>query len=458
MFKSKYVRYFFAALFLIAFPLICLELGSMGVRRFNLLPEVGQTKTVFRNFNAVPDHPFAGYRIDPHRKNQFLEDSISEENARPFTQVLIAGGSVAQQFYEQRKRVLTDELVKRWGRTRVSSIALSGLKQPQQLMTLLYGAVLDRYPDVVVNLDGFNEVALPTSENLMYGAPTAFPRQWATSNYQATLSFKVIAFLRNTFLSACDVMIAASKHLPRNSAWVVNNGANALIKKIDIVMNQAVEKRVRTEKSKEYFSGNPILTTEAIESSQELRESIDKSIEIWARSSLLMNEFCKSHGIKYIHLLQPNQHLIASKKFTREETKLIEAPSMYKAATAYGYPKMIEKGESLKRQGVRFYDLTQTFLDTSESVYRDTCCHLNSKGNAVLATRILDILQKELPHAPKSRGRLNITMEQEQQNPKGLNVEIVKRTSYEKDEGHVRNAGEREPLGSRDLAMTKNPR
>ena len=57
--------------------------------------------------------------------------------------------------------------------------AYGGYKQPQQLMALNYALALGAQFDVVVNLDGFNEVALDASENALQGVSPAYPRGWA---------------------------------------------------------------------------------------------------------------------------------------------------------------------------------------------------------------------------------------------------------------------------------------
>jgi hypothetical protein len=55
--------------------------------------------------------------------------------------------------------------------------AIGGYKQPQQLMALNYFTALGGEFDVLVNVDGFNEVALPPLENIPQTNPFC-PRQW----------------------------------------------------------------------------------------------------------------------------------------------------------------------------------------------------------------------------------------------------------------------------------------
>ena len=63
-------------------------------------------------------------------------------------------------------------------RVRVHSLALGGFKQPQMLAALAYLMALGQRFDVVVELDGFNDVALSFSENKYKGTFPAYPRDW----------------------------------------------------------------------------------------------------------------------------------------------------------------------------------------------------------------------------------------------------------------------------------------
>ena len=57
-------------------------------------------------------------------------------------------------------------------------LAIGGMKQPQQLMALSYLLSLGGELDVLINVDGFNDVALPTCENDVEGVFAAYPHSW----------------------------------------------------------------------------------------------------------------------------------------------------------------------------------------------------------------------------------------------------------------------------------------
>src|SRR5690606_21695101 len=63
--------------------------------------------------------------------------------------------------------------------SRVVTLALGGYKQPQQVMAVNWLLSLGARVDVVVNVDGFNEVALPLAESGSVGTHPFYPRMWS---------------------------------------------------------------------------------------------------------------------------------------------------------------------------------------------------------------------------------------------------------------------------------------
>ena len=76
---------------------------------------------------------------------------------------------------------------------RILTVAMPGYKQPQQLLALAYLLSHGAQIDVVVNIDGFNEVALPQAENLPKGVNPFYPRAW----YYRTLKIHDQVILRH---------------------------------------------------------------------------------------------------------------------------------------------------------------------------------------------------------------------------------------------------------------------
>jgi len=48
--------------------------------------------------------------------------------------------------------------------------------------------------------------------------------------------------------------------------------------------------------------------------------------------------------------------------------------------------------QDMRRSGVPIFNLTGIFSDTDEAVYKDDCCHLNDRGNQIMADAVVSNL------------------------------------------------------------------
>ena len=127
-------------------------------------------------------HPYLGFVVDfkdAKRNNEsygFVTSKPPVIKREPGKlNVVILGGSVAQSLrmcletaFSQACRVPPN----------VISLSMAGYKQPQQLLALTYFLSMGAEYDLVINLDGFNEIALPFTDNYKVGINPFFPRNW----------------------------------------------------------------------------------------------------------------------------------------------------------------------------------------------------------------------------------------------------------------------------------------
>jgi hypothetical protein len=135
------------------------------------------------NLQPPRDEVF-GKRI---RVNQFgfVDDQDSvQQRAQDRLIIGVTGGSVAWQMTvggdEVIRKCLQQSPEFRDLDIRILRIGHAGYKQPQQLMTVNWLMALGGEFDAVVNLDGYNELALTISENFLRDIHTAYPRAWNT--------------------------------------------------------------------------------------------------------------------------------------------------------------------------------------------------------------------------------------------------------------------------------------
>ncbi len=349
-------------------------------------------------------HPYLGFVDDPTRDRATVRRRSAEaasfgfaRNAHPLffepsperVVVAVFGGSVARQLGGQEGRVLEDALSRsrrfRGKRVAVLCLAVSGYKQPQQLMVLSYLLALGMHLDVAINLDGFNEVTLPVKENLSQDVFPFYPRSW---NVRVDALDPDERRLRGEITLLEDVrkrFAAAFSKRP----WRYSFSAAIVWRFLDRrLMRRGAEReselaRQRTADVRGYQTRGP---RRDYGSEEEMFEDL---VTVWRRSSILMHQLASSRGIEYYHFLQPNQYFEGSKALTAEEKREAwSAGSPFRTLVPKGYPLLVASAGELRRRGVSFHDLTSLFADVEETVYADVCCHFNALGRRHLVEAI----------------------------------------------------------------------
>lgn len=351
-------------------------------------------------------HPFTGFVKNPIRKigiykgitpsdqvNLFgLTTDFNPQNRDSSTIIVgIAGGSVAQQLvrFSSNELIRHFKNVKTWENKKIVifPLALSGFKQPQQLMLFSYLASLNIKFDLIINLDGFNEVALPFAENREAGVHYSYPRGWqhlvgAEKSFKYYTHFYQIGLirkLRRNLLNFFENNLSSRAYFG-NLLWY---SLDLALKNYSTKIKLELYKGVEIEKHS-YESRGPILEEDSKE------KYIEKSANLWFESSRLLSTLCNGLKIPYIHFLQPNQYDPTIKKtFQIEERKIaINENQPFRHGVEAGYPLLLKLGSQLKGEGIQFISLTSIFDSIDVPIFKDDCCHLNAKGNSILAQEI----------------------------------------------------------------------
>jgi len=355
-------------------------------------------------------HPYLGFVLDSsHRGSRRLElggqealdygfelrsEGIFHLPSPDRPVIAFTGGSVAFELADAAGGKLHHELLQGLGleQATVVNLALPGYKQPQQLMTLSYLLALGAHFDFVVNLDGFNEIALPASENLPTGVDPFFPRLWRFRAQELVPELR-IALGKLAFLDDQQLRSAARFSNPpyrysltAGLLWtVLNRQLSRWAREVEI------ELRNVHERSAEALS----VTGRAVANT--LDESTYRSHALlWQRASEAMHHLASGSGFRYLHFLQPNQSLTGSKPMSEEEQRTsIQPGHIYGRHAAVAYPLLVEKGRGLVAQGVHFVDLTSLFATVEAPIYRDACCHFNDLGQALLLRAVASTIREE---------------------------------------------------------------
>ncbi len=362
-------------------------------------------------------HPFFGYVLKPNLPLN-LEFSTRVFNVNnlgfpadydyPFirqnpNQVIIGvfGGSVASNFsmYEIENQVLAKTLKEKIPELANKEIiilpfALGGYKQPQQLLILNYILSLGQEFDFVINIDGFNEVALSNlnyQENIALSMPSVqhlLPLRDVASNNLGPDELIAIA------------NIVENREQLRTGQEKLQQSQFASTYLFRLVSTQAAarnyqENLMEFEKIRGQKAQNPqqdfILRIENAREAVDVDTAFNRMAELWANSSRLMKESLENQNSLYFHFIQPNQYYPTGRSFSEAERSLaIIDNHPYQVGVQKGYPVLLETVEQLKRENIPIFNATEIFDNVNEIVYIDSCCHYNQAGNQVFANYIAD--------------------------------------------------------------------
>ena len=294
-----------------------------------------------------------------------------------FAANLAAGGRRLAQQLERYSESLTGKKV------RVLSFSVAGHKQPQQLMALNWFLALGVHFDVVINLDGFNEVALPPTTNIPKQYHPFYPRGWLLMVDELDQDMRrqmgELAYLKERRAERAAGFSKLGFSLTAGLIWKILDGP---------LTRRITEAEVGMLEQERSESGNYQARGPRWEAASE-EAMYDELAGLWQRASLQMDALCRGRGIRYLHFLQPNQYLPGSKPLSPQERKKAwDEKHPYKSAVEKAYPRLVRAGEELRREGVEFHDLTRVYEGDERTFYKDACCHVNAQGNVVIAEAI----------------------------------------------------------------------
>lgn len=345
-------------------------------------------------------HPYFGFVADPYQNKPVWKVSdfgfILSDNKSPILKrspgkVIIGlfGGSFTNGVYLSLKSLLDKQSAGLGQDFVVINFSAGGYKQPQQLMILNYLLALGGEFNMVINVDGFNEVALPPAENIPNNVNPFYPRGWdrRTANTINPATVRLVGHLE---------VIKESKEkwaqVFKNHRLYLSPTLFLLWQYRDKMMARTIfeiNQRIRTEgtKSQTYTMQGPAYIYK--EEGDLYRDLAD----VWKRSSLQMKVLCDANGAKYYHFLQPDQYVEGSKPMADAEKKqAVNEKSPFKKGVTQGYPALVAAGNELKAAGTNFTDLTMVFSEHPEILYVDDCCHVNREGYDIVARRIYETI------------------------------------------------------------------
>ncbi|HKD99754.1 MAG TPA: hypothetical protein VKE69_01990 [Planctomycetota bacterium] len=332
-------------------------------------------------------HPYAAFEIEAEEQAPAQDAAwYASADGRATYDIVVLGGSVAAGFAIMG----ADELVQRLQEdprlakrpVRVHGQGRGAYKQPQQATSLAYLFAAGCEPDAVINLDGFNEVAL-AAFNAEYHANPVFPSlpQWGplASPNRATPEQRALAD------TSREARASAAALGERVRKWKLHYSAvlgSLALARLRSHQDASVEATLDYMRSLEKHGAEPV--THGPRFDGDFAATIDVAVRAWREGSRSIQGMCAVRRIPYLHVLQPTLHDDGSKPLTPAEVEHGNAPKSWLAAVHAGYPRLRAEGKKLAEEGIRFLDASNAFAGHAEPLYTDAC-HFGVEGNRILA-------------------------------------------------------------------------
>ena len=349
--------------------------GKHAANRQDVEVMLGRIPHPFFGFVVNPGNTDLEWRrrsVGPNYENELRYRVSLGRDPRPddtFT-IGIFGASVAVSFAQhvQEDDRFADALRERIPALRnrrivIRNMAIGASRQPAQLAIATHYMELF---DMTINLDGYSEQAIVMYPEYPIEYPMFGDVFFNTSGSSAYLTLRAAA-------TAC--------------AWISRPGRLPLIGRSNAYY---LFWYVSSASLKRSFDQGGRAVPDVVETFPFNAEDIRRLYAAYyERYTRYQSQLLSDNGVRAYFFLQPNQYVPGSKPFSDEErrTALNMAES---EETAERYALLKEKVRDLSAGGIRAFDLTGVFSNVSDTVYVDSCCHVNALGNGVIANAIVE--------------------------------------------------------------------
>jgi len=336
-------------------------------------------------------HPYYGWdkksSLDELARNVEYFRASADKGDGGFD-VLVLGGSVAARFARHGEERLA-ELLRADPRfdaraIRFHNLARGGFKQPQQASELAYLLALGLEPDAVLNIDGFNEIAL-SIRNAELGMHPLYPSSgfWSHFARDRQVDPEALDLQLTTWALQREARGLARSALEGGRLRSAVLGSFALKKVRRLRGDWAAAQQAYTD----HLAGRGEVVVRGPPFAPGLEAMLDITAHNWVESSRSMRAMCAERGALYLHVLQPTLADEGSKVPSEDERDYLWSLREDLDGIRAGYRRLRESSTILVEAGVHFVDASDLFVGVVETRYVDHC-HFGPKGNRQLAERI----------------------------------------------------------------------
>ncbi|MCC6138070.1 MAG: hypothetical protein IT287_05520 [Bdellovibrionaceae bacterium] len=321
-------------------------------------------------------HPYFAY--SDAQKNQNLP---LEKKADEFT-IAILGGSLAQSigdFLLQSEKSTDNnylqkiaEFIPKNKKLKILNLGLGAYQQPlQSLQFFLYAQSID----AVISIEGFNELFV----NRKACAPIGWPTQFVKNSKDWENNFYVIALkhTRSLFNKVYQLPQQSifTDRIHKTLFYILGKPLSILMTHIE----EKTDKEISAESCKKYGDAN----------------GEHHRFFVWDKYIQKMHVLSATYKIPMLLIFQPNLHMQKSKPLSEQEllwTKNVPSTAIKSREYYYAKSELLLKKNLYKN----FYDYTFIFKDHPETIYSDSCCHINDLGKTIFIEQLIKDLESAI--------------------------------------------------------------
>jgi hypothetical protein len=301
----------------------------------------------------------------------------------------IFGGSVASWLATQGPDALRARLrdipALRGAPVVVLNFAIHGGKQPQQLGVLNYVLSHGQHLDVALNVDGINELLWAHYNRDVHGIDFSFP------------SAHLLGPLKH-LMAGGEAGAAGLLALADSLRWRMRaERLTTLQRRVPTSALKSacahVERHLRTRAARllaRAAEAGADPATDPLPFPPAWPGADESAIgAYWQHCSRQFHRICLAHRIAYLHVLQPTPYT-SEREATAGERAFLEPDGPSARLLVQQYPRLVQLGALLEREGVPFAVADPAFANIPHTVFSDHWGHLTLLGNEILATLVAE--------------------------------------------------------------------
>jgi hypothetical protein len=236
-----------------------------------------------------------------------------------------------------------------------------GYKQPQEAVVLAYFLAIGQPFDLVINIDGFNDVALGSLNNER-GLDSSMP---SVQHLDPLINVVNQSTLTPDKLETLAGIFRDRRTLQELTDRIRNNRIASVNFVLDryyrLVQNRYVQGLGRFSNLPSNPPDNAFVQVAPSLEGRGLAAVHAQIAPTWRDASVLMKDMLAERSARYFHFLQPNQYY-PTRNFSGEEAAIaLDDASPFRKSVEPGYAAIVAAGKTLAQRNVQFFHATRVF-------------------------------------------------------------------------------------------------